>query len=65
MAVALISKEKYEESLFYILQFYTILQRLDLPPDLQKSLGILNYIEGELGRDAYQRLVEKIKRELS
>ena len=31
MAVVLINKEKYEESLFHVLQAYTILQRLDLP----------------------------------
>ena len=65
MAVALISKEKYEESLFYVLQSYTILQRLDLQPDLKRALDILNYIEGKLGSEAYQRLVEKIKRQLS
>jgi tetratricopeptide (TPR) repeat protein len=66
MAVALINKEKYEESLFYVLQAYTILQRLDLPPELQRSLDILNNIEGKLGSDAYQRLVEKIEeRQLS
>ena len=65
MAVALTNKEKYEESLFYVLQAYTILQRLDLPPEHQKSLKILNYIEGKLGSEAYQRLVEKIKRQLS
>ena len=58
-------KNKYEESLFYVLQAYTILQRLDLPPNLQDSLGILNYIEGKLGSEAYQRLVDKIKGQLS
>jgi hypothetical protein len=65
MAQVLINEEKYEESLFYVLQAYTILQRLDLPRDLQESLDILNYIEGKLGSEAYQRLVEKIKRQLS
>jgi tetratricopeptide (TPR) repeat protein len=65
MAVALINKEKYEESLFYVLQAYTVLQRLDLPRELQESLDLLNYIEGNLGSEAYQRLVEKIKRQLS
>jgi tetratricopeptide (TPR) repeat protein len=65
MANVLINKEKYEESLFYVLQAYTILQRLDLPPELHDSLGILNYIEGKLGSETYQRLIEKIKRQLS
>ena len=65
MASVLINEEKYEESLFYVLQAYTILQRIDLPPDLQRSLDILNYIEGKLGSEAYQRFVEKIKRPLS
>ena len=39
MADALMNKEKYEESLFCGLQAYTILQRLDVPPELQRSLG--------------------------
>ena len=62
MAASLIKKEKYEESLFHALQAYRILERLGIPSELQRSVDILDYIEGKLGSETYQRLVEKIEK---
>jgi hypothetical protein len=57
-----IHSEEYEKSLFYVSQARMILEGLDLPQQLQRSSNMLAYIEGKLGSEAYQRLVEKVKK---
>jgi tetratricopeptide (TPR) repeat protein len=65
MAVALIHQGDNGEALSHVLQAYRILQRLDLQPELKGSLEILSYIQEKLGNEAYERLVEKIERQLN
>ena len=62
IALVLFMKEEYEESLCHVLQAYKILERLDVPSQLKRSLTILGYIKEKLGSEAYQRLVEKIEK---
>jgi len=63
IAVAFLSKEEYEESLVNVIQAYAILEKLNLRPELQRSLDILGNIKDKLGGDdAFQRLMEKIGR---
>jgi len=62
IALVLLKKEEYEESLSHVLQAYKILERLDTRPQLQRSRNILDNIEGKLGSEAYQRLVEKVEK---
>ena len=49
-----------------VIQAYAILEKLNLRPEHQRSLDILRNIKGKLGSDdAFQKLMEKIERQLS
>jgi hypothetical protein len=64
MCLLLFHKNKMSLPLFYALQAYKILEKLDLPPERQKAFDILGDIEDKLGSKEYQRRIEEIKSRL-
>ena len=57
------NKGEYEEALSHALEAYGISERLK-SPQLDRSRVILSHIKQRLGSEAYERLVEKVERDM-
>jgi tetratricopeptide (TPR) repeat protein len=57
------NKGEYEEALSHTLEAYEILERLK-SPELDRSVEILSNIKQRLGSEDYERLVEKVERDM-
>ena len=50
-----ITKDKYEDALYYVIQAYEILKKINIP-DIQRSMGIISSIKNKVGPDDFGKL---------